>query len=78
MIKFVSYGPIFQVNVQSPVSHLEVKEFKVGSNEGFFNGALLLCGKNLSEFFANYHDDMNGKVFEDWFENAFLLKLLKE
>ena len=49
-----------------------------GSNEGFVNGALLLYGKKLSESFANYHDDINRKVFKDWFGNVFLPKLAKE
>ena len=32
----------------------------------------------MSESFADYYDDMNGKVFEDWFENVLLPKLTKE
>ena len=48
------------------------------SNEGFFNGALLLCGKKLSELLAGYHGDMNGKEFEDWFENVLVPELPKE
>ena len=32
----------------------------------------------MSESFADYYDDMNEKVFEDWFENVLLPKLTKE
>ena len=48
------------------------------SNERFVNGALFLCGKKLSESSVDYHNDMNGKVFEDWFDNLLLPKLPKE
>ena len=34
--------------------------------------------KKLSELSVDYHNDMNGKVFEDWFDNLLLPKLPKE
>ena len=37
------------------------------SSKGFVNAALFLCGKYLSESYVDYHQGMNGKVFEDWF-----------
>ena len=39
-----------------------------GSTEGFVS-------KKLSESYADYHDNMNEDVFEDWFENTLLKKL---
>ena len=50
----------------------------VVSNEGFVNGAFLLCEKYLSDSFLDYRDDMNGKVYEIWFESVLLPKLPKE
>ena len=43
-----------------------------GSIEGFIPNSLLFCGKNLSELYADYYDDMNGDVFKDWLENTLL------
>ena len=37
-----------------------------------------LCGKELSMSYADYHDDMSGVVFEDWFENKLTANLPKE
>ena len=37
------------------------------SSKGFVNAALFLRGKYLSESYVDYHQGMNGKVFEDWF-----------
>ena len=34
--------------------------------------------KKLSESFAEYHNDMNGKAFKDWFGNVLLPNLPKE
>ena len=34
--------------------------------------------KKISEPQANYYDDMNGSVFEDWFENTLIPNLLKK
>ena len=38
-----------------------------GTSNGFISGSLLLCGKKLSDAFADYHQDMNANVFENWF-----------
>ena len=38
-----------------------------GTSNGFIPGSLLLCGKKLSDAFADYHQDMNANVFENWF-----------
>ena len=39
---------------------------------------LLPCGKDLSMSYADYHVDMRGIVFEDWFENMLTANLPKE
>ena len=49
-----------------------------GSVKGFVENFLLLCGKELSISYADYHDDMSGIVFEDWFENMLTANLPKE
>ena len=47
-----------------------------GSTEAFVHNSLLLCEKKkLSQSFAGCHDDINGGVFEDWFENSLLKNL---
>ena len=38
-----------------------------GTEIGFIPDSLLLCGKKLSEYFADYHAGMNSDVFENWF-----------
>ena len=47
-----------------------------GAAKGFEEN--LLCGKELSMQYADYHDDMSGIVFEDWFENTLTANLPKE
>ena len=47
------------------------------SEEGFIPNSLLLCGKDLSESYADYHQDMNGTVFENWFQSTLLPNLQK-
>ena len=39
---------------------------------------LLLCGKELSMSYEDYHDDMSGIVYEDWLENTLTANLPKE
>ena len=34
-----------------------------GNTEGFVLNSLLLCGKKLSESYADYHNNMNGDMF---------------
>ena len=48
-----------------------------GSTKGFVSNPRLLWGKKLTESYDDYNDDMNGDVFENWFENT-LLKNLSE
>ena len=47
------------------------------SEEGFVPNLLLLCGKDFAKCYADYHEDMNGVVFETWFRNALLSNLPK-
>ena len=42
------------------------------AEQGFVPGSLLLRGKKLSKSFADYHADMSGEVFEDWFKMRLL------
>ena len=46
-----------------------------GTRAGFIPSALLLCGKSIKEAMADYHQDMNGDVFEKWFEERLLPNL---
>ena len=46
-----------------------------GSRAGFIPSALLLCGKSIKKAMADYHEDMNGNVFERWFEERLLPNL---
>ena len=39
---------------------------------------LLLCGKELSVSYADYHDNMGGIVYQNWFENTLTANLPKE
>ena len=43
-----------------------------GGENGFVPGCALLCGKSMKNCHADYHDDMNGAVFEDWFEKKLI------
>ena len=45
----------------------------LGAVKALWKTPLLLCGKE-----ADYHDDMSGIVFEDWFENTLTANLPKE
>ena len=47
-----------------------------GSAKNFVSNSLLLCEEMLSESYADFQDDMNGDIFEDWFENTLLKNLL--
>ena len=38
---------------------------KAGSAVGFADNALLLCGKDISQCYVDYHQNMNGEVFEN-------------
>ena len=49
--------------------------YHAGSTEVFVPNSLLLCGKKLSKSYADYHGNMNGDVFEDWFKNTLLKNL---
>ena len=46
-----------------------------GSCEGFIPNALILCGTNMDEAYADYHKHMNSEVFEKWFESKLLPNL---
>ena len=46
-----------------------------GSRSGFVPSALLLAGKNIKKAMADYHEDMNGNVFERWFQERLLPNL---
>ena len=39
------------------------------SSKHFLENSFLLCGKKLSESYADYHTDMSGTLFEDWFNS---------
>ena len=49
-----------------------------GSSNGFVENSLLLCGKKLSMSYGDYHDDMSGIVFKNWFENMLTENLPKK
>lgn len=49
-----------------------------GSTKGFVSNSLLLWGKKLTESYDDYNDDMNGDVFENWFENTLLKNLSQD
>ena len=48
------------------------------SSDGFLSNAVLVCGKELSESYADYHCDMNDEVFERWFANTLIPNLPKD
>ena len=73
MIQQGWFRQTIQKNV--PYQHPPLKGKRIvicfaGSTESFFPNYLLLCGKKLSESYADYHDDTNEDVFEDWSENT--------
>lgn len=43
-----------------------------GSEKGWVNGALMLSAKNVANCSADYHQDMNAKLFETWFKDQLL------
>ena len=49
-----------------------------GAFKGFVENFLLLSDKELSMSYVDYHDDMSGIVFGDWFENMLTANLPKE
>ena len=56
----------------------ERKMSSTGSSNGFVENSLLLCGKKLSMSYGDYHDDMSGIVFKNWFENMLTENLPKK
>ena len=48
-----------------------------GSAEGFVANALLLCGKDISKCYVDYHQNMNGEIFKSWFGDKLIPNLLK-
>ena len=55
-------------SVSAPVSRgKRVVICHAGSKEGFVPNSLLLCGKDFAKSYADYHEDMNGAVFENWY-----------
>ena len=49
-----------------------------GSVKGFVENALLLCGKDIAKSYVDYHQNMNGEVFESWFRDKLLPNLPKD
>jgi transposase len=43
-----------------------------GSENGWVEGSLLLSAKNIKDCSADYHQDMDGALFESWFQNQLL------
>ena len=50
----------------------------LGAVKALLKTLLLLCEKELSMSYADYHNDMSAIVFEDWFENTLTANLPKE
>ena len=49
-----------------------------GSAEGFVDNAVLSCGKDISKFYVDYHQNMNSEVFESWFGDKLIPNLPKD
>lgn len=43
-----------------------------GYEGGWVPGALLIATKNIKDAAADYHQDMNGDLFETWFEKTLI------
>ncbi|KAE8745831.1 hypothetical protein FOCC_FOCC007478 [Frankliniella occidentalis] len=50
----------------------EVVEDDRRTEDGFVDGCLYLACKNIEDAKADYHSEMNAKVFEKWFEKVLL------
>ena len=50
----------------------------LGAVKALQTTSLLLCGKEPSKSYTDYHDDMSGILFENWFENTLTANLPKE
>ena len=50
----------------------------LGAVKALQKNPLLLCGKELSVSYADYHDTMSGIVYQNWFENTLTANLPKE
>lgn len=46
-----------------------------GSKEGWVHGAAYISSKNVKDSSLDYHEDMNGTNFEDWFEKTLIPRL---
>ena len=46
-----------------------------GSSDGWVPECLYLSSKSISDSMADSHDEMNGNIFENWFENKLLANL---
>ena len=65
-------------SVSAPVSRgKKVVICHAGSEKGFVPNSSLLCGEDFAKFYADYHEDINGAVFETWFKNTVLPNLPK-
>ena len=51
-------------NLSTPISQVKrVVIYHAGSAGGFVDNALTLCGKDISNCYVNYHQNMNVEVF---------------
>jgi transposase len=57
-----------QLNVP-PARGKRVIILHAGNEDGWVNNGLLLSAKNISKSSADYHQDMDSKLFEKWFKN---------
>ena len=48
-----------------------------GSTEGFADNALHLRGKGISKCYLDYHQNINGEVFESWFGDKLIQNFRK-
>ena len=46
--------------------------------ESFVDNAILLCEKDISKCYIDYHRNMNREVFKNWLGDKFIPNILKE
>ena len=46
--------------------------------ESFADNAILLCEKDISKCYIDYHRNMNREVFKNWLGDKFIPNILKE
>ena len=66
-------------NLSVPVSKgKRVAICHAGLSEGFVDNALVLCGKDITKCYIEYHRDMNSDISKIWFHDKLIPNIYKD